>query len=89
MQDHRGDKREGYDNDGRYGERVRLFLLGVRAVRVVSKFVFQDFVVVRRFEVGKFRALFPAGIGIAPAVGAEGCALFQFSAAMRTMGHER
>ena len=84
LENHRGDKREGYDNGCRYSKRVRLFLLGVRAVRVVSKFVFQDFVVVRRFEVGKFRALFPAGIGVAPAVRAEGRVIFNFGMAMGT-----
>ena len=85
MQDHRGDERDGNDNGGRYCKRVRLFLLSVGAVGVVAKFVLYDFVVIRRFKVGEFCALGPAGILVAPAMRAERGVIFQFGVAMRTV----
>ena len=78
MQDHRGNKREGNDNGGRYSKRVRLFLF-------VAKFVLYDLIVIRRFEVGEFSSLGPTGLLVAPAMGAERGVVFQFAVAMRTV----
>ena len=82
MQDHRGDKREGNDNGGRYSKRVRLFLFGVGAVRIVAELVFHDLVVVGSFQVAKFRTVLPAGIGVAAAMRAERGVVFQFGVAV-------
>ena len=81
---HCSDKRKCHNHCGRYRKWIRLFLLGVRAVRIVSKFVLDDFVVIRRFEVGKFRAFFPACIGIASAMRAERGIFFDGGMTMRT-----
>lgn len=76
MEDHGRHEGKGHDNGCRYGKGVRLFLL-------FPEFIFDNFVVVRRFQVGKFRTLFPAGVLVATAMGAECSVIFDFGMAMR------
>ena len=74
------------DDDCRYdGDRVRLFLLVSKFI--CPEFIFDDFVVVWRFEVGKFRSFAPAGILVASAVRAEGGIFLEWGVAMGAIVH--
>lgn len=77
LENHRRDKCECDDDGRRNGKRACLFLL-------FAEFILDNFIVVGEVEVAVFSAFFPAGILVAPAVGAESCAFFQLGAAMRT-----
>ena len=55
---------------------------------LVAEFILQNLIIIRRFEVGKFRALGPAGILVAPAMWAERGVFFERGMAVGTERHE-
>ena len=78
MQDEDRYKCKCYDNgcDGANDSTEAFFLF--IAELIGAEFVLDNFVVIRRFQVGKFRTFGPAGILVAPAMGAERGTVFDF-----------
>ena len=85
MQDEHRYKSECYDNgsDGANKATEAFLFLCIRTIWVGAEFVFQNFVVIRCLKVGKFRTIRPAGIFVAPAMGAERGVVFNFGMAVR------
>ena len=83
MQDKYCYKSQRYDNgcDGANDSTEAFFLF--IAELIGAEFVLDNFVVIRCFQVGKFRTLGPAGFLVAPAVRAERGVVFNFGMAVR------
>lgn len=77
LKNHRSRKRKHDNHHSDNRKRACLFLL-------FAKFIFDNFIVVGEVQVAVFSAFFPAGVLVAPAVGAEGRAFFQFGVAVWT-----
>ena len=78
MQDEDRNKCKCYDNgcDGANDSTEAFFLF--IAELIGAEFVLDNFVVIRCFQIGKFRTFGPAGIFVAPAMGTERGAVFDF-----------
>ena len=75
MHDHGGDKGEGYDDCRGDCQGICLFLLVSEFV--CAELVFDNFVVIGRFEVGEFSPFGPAGVLVASAMRAKGGVFFE------------